>query len=346
MKHDIIYDPCMFCGAFGGYVVQCSGCDDDTFHTSTSTSTSTSTFKRCSAVFHPLCAWFQGLHVRTTVTDPTFQGQNRNGLYPSGLSFEFHCDDHCPPNVRGTEITEQMTLRRKYKINEEDLDQIPGKNRKKKKKRVAPGVRENVPTGRSAGSGPKVKELNRDVYDQSTCALCLAPMEPIFPHSRDKPVVPTTSEVAAAAALQTLQNITAANSIKNAPVVPTSASASSNVLVSHVPFIVIDDDVDRHTMKDDEALVQNNQNAIITFGLSSSTLNSITAMTAAGSEEEAHPVCDVLKLPSTMTQTDIPPTHSFYHRLVCVDCGINVHLGCHCETGGISILSSGNLEGK
>ena len=59
---------CMFCHAFGGYVVRCPGCKD-----TTSSSTSSTTSKGCSAVFHPLCAWFQGLHVRTVITDPTFQ---------------------------------------------------------------------------------------------------------------------------------------------------------------------------------------------------------------------------------------------------------------------------------
>ena len=55
---------CMFCHAFGGYVVRCPGCPS---------TTSSSASKGCSAVFHPLCAWFQGLHVRTVITDPTFQ---------------------------------------------------------------------------------------------------------------------------------------------------------------------------------------------------------------------------------------------------------------------------------
>ena len=83
-----------------------------------------------------------------------------------------------------------MALRRKYKINEEDLDQIPGKNRKRKKKKPSPAVRESSSSsGRSAGSGPKIKELNRDLYDERICALCLAPMVPVLPHSNNKPAV-------------------------------------------------------------------------------------------------------------------------------------------------------------
>ena len=65
-----------------------------------------------------------------------------------------------------------MLLRRKYKINESDLDQIPGKNRKRKKKRSTPAVIKDGPSSRSAGSGPKVKTLDPDSYDSYICALC------------------------------------------------------------------------------------------------------------------------------------------------------------------------------
>jgi PHD-finger/PHD-zinc-finger like domain len=63
---DSISECCMFCGAYGGYVVRCAG-------RSSSCSSRSPSRSPCKAVFHPLCAWFQGLSVSTTVTDPTFQ---------------------------------------------------------------------------------------------------------------------------------------------------------------------------------------------------------------------------------------------------------------------------------
>ena len=81
----------------------------------------------CSAVFHPLCAWFQGVYVDTIVTDPTFQGVDRIGRYPSGLQSRFLCEEHGPKGTAAVSSREeQMTLRRKYKINEDDLDCVPG----------------------------------------------------------------------------------------------------------------------------------------------------------------------------------------------------------------------------
>jgi hypothetical protein len=59
----------------------------------------------------------------------TFQGQQRDGLYPSGLAFTFLCEEHCPVEARGAVRIEQMNLRKKYQITEGDLDQIPGRNR-------------------------------------------------------------------------------------------------------------------------------------------------------------------------------------------------------------------------
>ena len=55
----------------------------------------------CAAVFHPLCGWFQGVYVDTIVTDPTFQGADRTGRYPSGLKSRFLCEEHGP---KGTKI--------------------------------------------------------------------------------------------------------------------------------------------------------------------------------------------------------------------------------------------------
>ena len=36
------------------------------------------------------------------------------------------------------------------------------------------------------------------------------------------------------------------------------------------------------------------------------------------------------------------PSASYFHRLTCVECGIHVHLGCHCEVGGAGVIQSGD----
>ena len=134
-------EPCMFCRAFGGYVVRCGGSCTKSFGSGGCTEGEEGT--PCGAVFHPLCAWFQGMYLETRITDPTFQGHNRGGLYPSGLTYSFLCDDHCPAESRGQGLDQQIALRKKYQINVDDLDQIPGKCRtKRKKKRPVPVPRE------------------------------------------------------------------------------------------------------------------------------------------------------------------------------------------------------------
>ena len=78
---DATNERCMFCDAYGGFVVRCSGCNTDTdTHTDSSgvdlgsaVPSSSSKRGRCACVFHPLCAWFQGVHIQTRITDPTFQ---------------------------------------------------------------------------------------------------------------------------------------------------------------------------------------------------------------------------------------------------------------------------------
>jgi len=40
------------------------------------------------------------------------------------------------------------------------------------------------------------------------------------------------------------------------------------------------------------------------------------------------------------------PSASYFHRLTCVECGINVHLGCHCEVGGADVVTSGVMTGE
>jgi hypothetical protein len=137
-----ILEACTFCRAYGGYVVRCNYNCPSSLSPSSSSAHSQSS---CSAAFHPLCAWFQGVRVETTITDPSFQGKDTGGKYPSCLSFCFLCKDHCPGDVRGSTRDAQKTLRMRYKINEDDLDQIPGRNRiKRKKKRPPPPAREVI----------------------------------------------------------------------------------------------------------------------------------------------------------------------------------------------------------
>ena len=186
-------DACIYCRALGGYVVRCGG----SCNHGSADGLTPGNGDQCSAVFHPLCAWFQGVYLETKITDPTFQGQERKGLYPSGLSYCFLCDDHCPEDSKGPAREQQIAIRKKYRINIEDLEQIPGKFRlKRKKKKPIPVPRESSAHSRSAlGSGPsKVKDLNRDVYDARICAVCLSPMEVAFPHSLYKPALRFTPQ--------------------------------------------------------------------------------------------------------------------------------------------------------
>ena len=73
-----ITDCCMYCGAYGGFVVRCAGSHTTPSSisgsgTGTCGSSSSAPKSQCGAVFHPLCAWFKGVHVQAAVTDPTFQ---------------------------------------------------------------------------------------------------------------------------------------------------------------------------------------------------------------------------------------------------------------------------------
>eukprot|EP01033_Poteriospumella_lacustris_P007294 gene7294-5247_t len=73
-------DACIYCHAYGGYVVSCQ-------HTTKTTEEEEAT--PCSVKFHPLCAWFAGGCIHSEIADPSFQGKSRQGHYPSGLSFRF-----------------------------------------------------------------------------------------------------------------------------------------------------------------------------------------------------------------------------------------------------------------
>lgn len=162
-------DACMFCHLRGGLVQQCCFSADDSGKPS------------CGKVFHPLCAWFEGLYMSSVIEDPTFQGKQRGGQYPSGLTFCFLCDTHSagviarPTDQQPQIREEQQQLRCKYRIREDDLEQIPGQNRKRKKPKKKP--QQSMSLGRAAG-GNDTKELNLDVYDDKFCAACLEPINP------------------------------------------------------------------------------------------------------------------------------------------------------------------------
>jgi len=185
-------DACMFCNLHGGRVQQCC------YPTNITTSTTTTTTK-CSKVFHPLCAWFEGLYMSSTIDDPTFQGASRGNTYPSGLTFCFLCDTHSVTVATSTDATatatanttttntaalrpydkysaikvEQTKLRQKYRINVDDLEQIPGQGRKRKKKPKKVSVSMSV----NRVSNSDNKDLNVDVYDGMYCACCMLPVD-------------------------------------------------------------------------------------------------------------------------------------------------------------------------
>jgi hypothetical protein len=173
-----IYDQaCKICNSFGGFVVKCSGCDLD---------------KPCTEVFHPLCAWFEGCYIVTSITDPSFQGNDRKQLYPSGLDSKFYCHKHSNTSPSSSRMTQaayqsildsrrgQMNLRRKYMMKDEDLACVPGSDRRKHVKKAKKDAGDG--NARSAARPQQVqeKELTIDVYDTKTCALCMTSSDPLI----------------------------------------------------------------------------------------------------------------------------------------------------------------------
>ena len=129
----------------------------------------------CGEVFHPICAWFEGAFVAAEIIDPTFQGVDKGGSYPSGLRFSFRCERHSS-EARGSATIkdEQHALRSKYRLVEDDLEQIPGSNNRRRHKKKKKSAKDS--SGRITASGNVVKELNRDIYDDKVCAICYNPM--------------------------------------------------------------------------------------------------------------------------------------------------------------------------
>lgn len=246
-----------------------------------------------------------------------------------------------------------MLLRRKYKINESDLDQIPGKNRKRKKKRSTPAVIKDGPSSRSAGSGPKVKTLDPDSYDSYICALCLAPMVPAFPHAIDKPAsasLPVTTASLALSGEHSSSSALVPLSSSSPAFLTTTSSSSSSLKASDFNSAAT------APQKDSGSEGREYTNAHITVvDLSSDTEHppegpQHTALPAAG--VAAVDVMDLTiqttDLPSNIKSSDPPRDSGLKHfqPLVCTECGIHVHLGCVHDSGGSAGLTPHMIAGN
>lgn len=159
----------------------------------------------CNKYFHPLCAWFEGYRIDTSIIDPSLQGKDRFGFFPSGLDFKFYCNAHNPDssldnkppkNYDGRTYdqvrADQKTLRRKYKLKDEDLEGIPGKSNKKKRSKQQHKRSNNISSPlqlhNSSSSGffvhnvnarggvgsTREKELPEDIYDNKICGICMS----------------------------------------------------------------------------------------------------------------------------------------------------------------------------
>lgn len=183
----LIEEACVFCNAKGGLVLRCCGNSNDNMG--------------CKVVFHPLCAWFQGLYVDTHINDPSFQGTDRDGLYPSCLSIKFFCDSHAPLEYSGSKRLDQQLLRAKYRLKEEDLDGIPGLTKRKKKKKTQQKSGANssssLPSQKTVtgASAQASKDLLVDVYGSNTCGICLAPIIPLVPDEDIPPILSVSSNI-------------------------------------------------------------------------------------------------------------------------------------------------------
>lgn len=429
-------DACMYCGAHGGYVVRCGGscAHSDPAGVGISGIVKEEETGGCDAVFHPLCAWFQGIYLQTKITDPTFQGHNRGGLYPSGLSYLFLCDKHCPESSKGEVREQQIILRRKYQINVDDLDQIPGRSRSKRKKKRPVPVPKDTSHSRSAlGSGPsKIKDLNRDVYDIRICAICLSPMECAFPHSLFKPVSLTASKPSLQLLLNSTVDADISPLVPDPGPVPTPAYVPGPAYVpaptpAYVPASGLTPAL-MHPLSTPMQLITPHLEGNM-YGMSFPSPSAISPFADSSYQLLGNPLPSLIHqanncttslqpfsqifpdalLPGTLTAVDPlslntytypdnfnlpafafsppqqnplnlypaltiselpaltagndgvkealdalfscdeppsePPAAAFFRRLTCSECGINVHLGCHYETGGSKILDSNVMKG-
>lgn len=174
--------PCHVCKVYGGFVVQCRGCNDSSM--------------KCYLSFHPLCAWFEGIYITTTITDPSFQGKDRDGFFPSGLSFQFYCVQHSSKDHKA-DISQaeyhsvlqlrqtQKLLRQKYMMKREDLECLPGQHKRKRsrpKPKRDPSTSASTDVSRMARGAQQseAKELSIDTYDNKICAICMTPTDSLM----------------------------------------------------------------------------------------------------------------------------------------------------------------------
>jgi hypothetical protein len=254
---------------------------------------------------------------------------------------------------------DQKVLRRKYKINEIDLDQIPGKNRKRKKKRPAPGVRE-TPSGRSAGSGPKVKTLGLDSYDSSICAICLAPMESVLEHSWNKPAVPSVTPPDLGS---TLESILRSNPFSVPLLGPGPAARDTSEPLSAAESYVDCTTSVSYNGDTTNGLAESNRVTVVDLSEEETSSNPISCTqdphpnpSSTSTEEINIAESSQLMKFTDQTLSTVPtrpppplPVDSvvpkYFHRLTCSDCGIHVHLGCVCDTEGATAVASHMLKG-
>lgn len=151
-----IADPCIYCNLSGGYLRYCNCLEEN-----------------CLNTFHPICAWFAGAQFESNITDSTFSGCSRDGLYPSGIEVKIYCDKHSNSDNEGRK-EEQAQIRKKYSHKIEDQCNLPGRRvsnysqRKNKKKDAVAAVAQS----RVASSQNKNQELKVDIYDYKNCAMC------------------------------------------------------------------------------------------------------------------------------------------------------------------------------
>lgn len=180
------FQKCMFCGDTKGYVISCGYGVHEGDHIEKDS---------CMHFFHPLCAWFSGVYVTSSLTDSTYLGIERSGLFPSCVKFQFLCDTHIPiaEQVMNSHVGRdlQTMIRNKYRINVDDLNSIPGMKqikRKKQKKKQA-----STAASSSAKRETKDKELPVDVYDDDICSACFEPFERLFPYKNEEKLLLFTS---------------------------------------------------------------------------------------------------------------------------------------------------------
>lgn len=193
-QQTVTSDVCLYCRVRGGYVVSCS-------HVEGSENEDDESVK-CGAKFHPICAWFAGSYMCADITDPTFQGATRDGQYPSGVQFTFLCSKH--DSVRRenpvSDRAEQVSLRSKYRVNEDDLTVMPGKGgrrkvRRSRAKNASAGEGNGGGRGRQTAAAAAVqKELPPDVYSDKLCCVCMQPtLHDIFGTGYDSGLMTTTA---------------------------------------------------------------------------------------------------------------------------------------------------------